>query len=339
MATHAPTSRPAPAPGPLNSICDVPGIRVGNAEDHGLLTGVTVVVPDAPAVCAVDHRGGAIGARDTVGLMAGSMGGVAHAVCLSGGSAFGLDAAGGVMHGLRADKQGFAFGGALVPLVPSAIIFDLGFGPTRDWAHPPWWDLGLTAYRAADDGFALGNAGAGLGATAGRLKGGLGTASLIRETTTVAALAVVNPVGSTVIPGTGTFWAHAREMQAEVGGQQLSQATDATILYDTLPGTPGENTTIVCVATDARLDRDQALRVAIMAQDGLAVAIRPSHAPQDGDTVFVLATGTAPAPRDWAEVSALGTMAADTVARAIMRGVYEAESLAGVPGYREVHGR
>lgn len=342
MANPGPPTGPRPGPptgprtGPSNSICDVPGIRVGNAEDHGLLTGTTVVLPENAATCAVDHRGGAIGARDTIGLMQGSIGGIAHALCLSGGSSFGLDAAGGAMHALRAAGQGLAFGGAVVPLVPSAIIFDLGFGPAPDWDHPPWWALGLAACEAASDSFALGNAGAGLGATAGALKGGLGTASLIHDGITIGALAVVNPVGDTVIPGTRTFWAWSRELNAEVGGQKAPGASPPT--YTARPGKPGENTTLVVVATDARLDRDQAQRVAIMAQDGLAHAIRPIHSPMDGDTVFVLSTGTAPAPEPWHGVSTLGTMAADTVARAIMRGVYEAEGLAGVPSYRDLPG-
>ena len=323
------------APGPLNSICDVSGIRVGNAEDHGLLTGVTVILPEKPALCAVDHRGGAVGARDTVSMMPGSVGSVAHALCLSGGSAFGLDAAGGVMHGLRAQGRGFPIAGAVVPIVPSAIIFDLAFGDQREWAHPPWWDLGLQAFEATGIEFDLGNAGAGLGATAGRLKGGLGTASLTDGTVTIGAVAVVNPVGETVMPGTDTFWGWTRELAGETGGQK--PPAHPTTPYPLPDAKPGENTTIVAVATDAQLDRDQALRVAIMAQDGLAHAIRPVHSPLDGDTVFVLSTGTAPAPEPWHGIARLGTMAADVVTRAIMRGVYEAEPLGGRPSYREAH--
>ncbi|MFK7943062.1 MAG: P1 family peptidase [Paracoccaceae bacterium] len=323
-------------PGPLNSICDVPGIEVGNAEDRDLLTGVTVILPDAPVTCAVDHRGGAIGARETVSLRPGSVGGIAHAICLSGGSAYGLDAAGGVMHGLRAMGRGFELAGAVVPIVPSTIIFDLAFGEQRDWMHPPWWDLGTKALVAASSQFSLGNAGAGLGATAGPLKGGLGSASLIHEGTTLGAIAVVNPVGSTVMPGTDTFWGWTRALEGEVGNQHSPAHMQK--LDPPTHAKPGENTTLVVVATDAKLDRDQALRVAIMAQDGLAHAIRPVHSPLDGDTVFVLSMGTAEAPNPWHGVSTLGTMAADVTARAIMRGVYEAESLAGVPSYREVHG-
>ena len=323
------------APGPLNSICDVPGVRVGNAEDRVQMTGTTVVVPEAPALCAVDHRGGAIGSRDTVAMMPGSIGGAAHAVCLSGGSAFGLDASGGVMHGLRAEGRGFEFGGKLVPIVPGAIIFDLAFGDAPDWDHPPWWELGAKAFSAAGEEFALGNAGAGLGATAGPLKGGLGTASLQHEGYTVGALAVANPVGGTVMPGTDTFWGWAREQAGELGGQTPPKG--APKLYRPRKAKPRENTTIVVVATDAKLDRDQALRVAIMAQDGLAHAIRPVHGPLDGDTVFVLSTGTGPEIDPWNGVMGLGTVAADVVARAIMRGVYEAESLGGYPSYRETH--
>ena len=323
------------APGPRNSICDVPGIRVGNAEDLELVTGTTVVLPDAPAICAVDHRGGAIGSRDTVAMMPGSVGGIAHAVCLSGGSAFGLDAAGGVMHALRAQRIGFELAGAIVPLVPSAIIFDLAFGAAPNWEHPPWWELGRQAAESAGIDFTLGNTGAGLGATAGPLKGGLGTASFQHQGYTVGAVAVANPVGGTVIPGTDTFWGWTREQSGELG-RQVAPA-EVPILFEPPQAKPGENTTLVVVATDAKLDRDQALRVAIMAQDGLAHAIRPVHSPLDGDTMFVLSTGTGPEIDPWHGISALGTVAADVTARAIMRGVYEADGLGGKPSYRETH--
>lgn len=326
-----------PSPGPLNSICDVPGFLVGHAEDSHLQTGTTVIVPGQAAVCAVDHRGGAIGSRDTVAMMPGSVGGHAHAICLSGGSAFGLDAAGGVMHGLRERRVGFEIACSVVPIVPSAIIFDLAFGGQQDWATPPWWTLGLEALNAANDQVSQGNVGAGLGATAGPLKGGVGTASMVHEDVTIGALAVVNPIGGVVMPGTHTFWAWDRVQGSEVGEQNPPSA--APTLYGTPEGGPGENTTLVVVATDAQLDRDQALRVAIMAQDGLAHAIRPVHSPLDGDTVFVLSTGSASAPEPWHGLSTLGTIAADVTARAIMRGVYEAESLAGVPSYRHQHGR
>lgn len=320
--------------GPRNSITDVPGITVGNAEDHDLVTGTTVIVPDEAAVCAVDHRGGAIGARDTITLMPGSVGGRVHAICLSGGSAFGLDAAGGVMDRLRMLRRGLEFGGAIVPIVPSAIIFDLMVGEKRDWNRPPWWELGARAFDNAGTDFALGNAGAGIGATAADLKGGLGTASFRTPDYTVGAVAVANPVGSVVIPGTETFWAWILEQQGEFGGQQ--PPTRQPEIFGAAPAgdpTPA-NTTLVVVATDAGLDRDAALRLAIMAQDGMARAIRPVHGPMDGDTVFVMSTARRPKPDPTVGLMRLGAMAADVTARAITRGVYEAESLAEYPAYR-----
>lgn len=326
------------AVGPLNSICDVPGIRVGNAEDHDLITGVTVVVPDKAAVCAVDHRGGGTGTRDTVAMMPGMLAESANAICLSGGSAYGLDAAGGVMHVLRAQRRGFEIGPEIVPLVPSAIIFDLLAGGARNWAHPPWWELGRKAAEATSTDVPLGNHGAGLGATAGRLKGGLGTASFVTQDYTVAALAVANPVGETVIDGTNCFHAWMVEQNGEFGGQSVPDVRLPNQPMATPDSTAGANTTLVVVATDAALTRDTALRVAIMAQDGMARAVRPIHSPADGDTVFVLSTCERAAPNPISGLSMLGTLAADCVARAITRGVYEAETLAGYPSYRSAHG-
>ena len=322
--------------GPRNSITDVAGITVGNAEDHGLTTGTTVIVPDEAALCAVDHRGGAIGARDTIALQPGSVGGWVHAICLSGGSAYGLDAPGGVMHALRAQGRGFEFGGALVPIVPGAIIFDLMTGENKEWDRPPWWDLGAQAFANAGPDFALGNSGAGMGATAGELKGGLGTASYSSGDYTVGAIAVSNPVGGTVIPGTNTFWAWMDEQQDEFGGQTPPAARPEALAA--VPAESPSNTTLVVVATDAELDRDTALRVAIMAQDGLVRAIRPIHTPLDGDTVFVLSTAKKPKPDPMRGLMQIGAMAAGAAARAVTRGVYEAEPLAGFPSYRQTHG-
>ena len=325
------------APGPRNAITDVPGILVGNAEDHGLVTGTTVVLPEEPAVCAVDHRGGGIGSRDTLTLAAGSVIDRIHALCLSGGSAYGLDAAGGVMHGLRAMGRGFEIGSVIVPIVPQAIIFDLMTGTERTWDHPPWWELGRKALQAAGSEFAQGNTGAGLGATAGPLKGGLGTASYRLPEYTVGALAIANPVGGCVIPGTDTFWSWMLEQGGELGSQKPPETALQNIDPTVPVASPGANTTLVVVATDATLDRNTAQRIAIMAQDGLARAIRPVHGPLDGDTVFVLSTGRAQALPTLSDVTRLGSLAADVAARAIARGVYEAESLAGFPSYRQRH--
>lgn len=325
-----------PAPGPLNSICDVPGIGVGQSEDPALLTGVSVIVPERPVICAVDHRGGGIGSRDTVVTMPGSTVETVHAICLSGGSAYGLDAAGGVMHALRSRGRGFAIGREVVPIVPTAIVFDLLTGAPKEWDHPPWWRLGLEAFEAAGTDIRLGNTGAGIGATAGAIKGGTGTASYRADGVTIGALAIVNPAGSVLVPGTRTFWGWMFEEDGELGAQQPPARPDH--LHET-PATPhaaGANTTLAVVATDAALSREQALRLAIMAQDGLARAIRPVHGPLDGDTVFALSTGAVPFSGTPADLAALGSLAADAVTRAVMRGVFEAETVAGVTAYRDL---
>ena len=326
------------APGPLNTICDVPGIRVGNAEDHALLTGVTAVVPDAPAVAAVSVAGGAPGTRGTTILGPAATMTHVHAVVLSGGSAHGLDAPGGAMDWLRGQGAGFRMGAVRVPIVPGAIIFDLMTGGPKDWEGSPWWSLGRTAAAGAGTSFALGNAGAGLGARAGGLKGGLGSASVVTARATVGALAVVNSLGSTVVPGSATFWAWAFERGGEFGGAPPPTGPLADLAFDFAPHSAGTNTTLAVIATDATLTRAEAERVATMAQDGIARAIRPAHSPLDGDTVFVLATGARPLGDPIAGTAEIGHVAADCLARAVARGVYAAEPLADVPSYRQVHG-
>lgn len=322
-------------PGPRNSITDVPGILVGNAEAPELTTGATVVIPERPAVAAVDVRGGGPGTRETDVLAGGSTVQEVHGIALSGGSAYGLDAAGGVMHWLRQQGRGFATGGTVVPIVPGAIIYDLTTGGLKDWNHPPWWQLGYQAAGAAGQVFALGNAGAGLGAKAGRLKGGLGTASVQYDGITIGALAVANPLGSVVIPGTRTFWAWPFEMEGEFGGQ-VPPAGPLTDMDHDFNFPARANTTLVVVATDAQLSRGQARRVAVMAHDGFARAIRPVHSPLDGDTVFVLSTGGHPPGDPVGDLARLGMLAADCVARAITRGVFEAKALAQWPAYRDL---
>ena len=322
-------------PGPRNSITDVPGILVGNAEAPDLVTGATAVIPERPAIAAVDVRGGAPGTRETEALAAESMVQEVHGIALSGGSAYGLDAAGGVMHWLRGQGRGFGIGGTVVPIVPGAIIFDLLTGGPKDWDHPPWWELGYQAAEAAGADFALGNAGAGLGATAGKLKGGLGTASVRWNGVTLGALAVSNPVGSVLIPGTRTFWAWPFELAGEFGGQTPPQAPPVDLDHD-FAAPAGANTTCAVIATDAQLTRAQAKRIALMAHDGFARAIRPVHTPLDGDTVFVLATGAIPLADPVGDLARLGMLAADCAARAITRGVYEAAALAGWPAYRDL---
>ncbi len=328
-------------PGPLNLITDVAGILVGNAEDARVRTGVTVVLPDAPSLAAVDVRGGAPGTRETDALDPTCLVDRVDAVVLSGGSAFGFEAGSGVTNWLAVQGRGFAVGSAIVPIVPAAILFDLLNGGAKDWGeYPPYAALGRAATIAAARSFALGNAGAGYGAKAGALKGGLGSASAIAaDGLQVGALAAVNAHGETVMPGSSSFWAWALAREGEAG-TQLPPAQALPLKEPEPPSAfPGGHTTIAVIATNAALDKAEAQSVAIMAQDGFARAIRPVHTPFDGDTVFVLATGRwrLPEPRA-AALLRVGAAAADCTARAIMRGVYEAETLGDLVSYREFFG-
>ncbi len=326
--------------GPRNSLTDVPGLTVGNAEDQAVRSGVTVVLPDRPAIAAVDVRGGGTGTRDTELLDPAATVEAVDAIVLSGGSAFGLDAAGGVMAWLAGHGRGFQVGTARVPIVPSAIVFDLLNGGDKAWGEdPPYRRLGRAAVETAGLVFGLGNAGAGLGASAGGLKGGLGSASVVHESgATVGALAVVNSLGSVVMPESGSFWAWAFERDGELGHQAPPTGDHPRDQDFPFPATAGRNTTLAVVATDATLSVAQAKRVAIMAQDGLARAIRPAHSPLDGDVLFALSTGRRALEDPVAGIAQIGLLAADCVARAIMRGVFEAESLGDLPGYRSTLG-
>lgn len=338
MAATAPAFSPQDgAPGPRNAITDVPGLRVGQAEDRSVWTGVTVILPDQPAIAACDIRGGAPGTKETDLLAPSALVARVHALCLSGGSAFGLDAASGVMDFLAAQDIGFPVGTARVPIVPAAILFDLLNGGVKDWTEPPYRALARAACAAAGLEVAQGNAGAGYGAKAGKLKGGLGTASLYTGGDWVGALVAVNPVGSVLHPGTLSFWAWPFERAGELGGQEPPLHPIAALTDWTETAVPqiGANTTLAVVATNAPLTKTDAHRMAIMAQDGLARAIRPVHTPFDGDSVFALATGdgSGVSPDRLARV---GQAAADCLARAVARGVYEAESLGAFPSYRSL---
>jgi L-aminopeptidase/D-esterase-like protein len=331
-------------PGTRNLITDVPGILVGQAEDHGAITGTTVVLAEPAAVAAVDVRGGAPGTRETELLAAEALVDRIDAVVLSGGSAFGLDAASGVMEWLAAAGRGFRVGWRprtpeiRVPIVPAAILFDLGFPGREMWsATPPHRDLGRRAVTDAGPDFALGNAGAGLGARAGSLKGGLGSASLVlTDGIAVGAIVAVNSWGSTVRPDCGRFWAAELAWPGEIGAQ--SPVPDALLDPEDFSqcgiALPGGHTTIAVVATNAALDKAGCRRLAIMAQDGLARAIRPVHTPFDGDSVFALSTAAAPLVEPAALVR-LGSAAADCLARAVMRAMVAATALNGVPNWRQ----
>jgi len=329
-----------------NLLTDIAGIRVGHAEDARLASGVTVVLFDRPAVAAADLRGGGPGTRETDMLGPASTVERIDAIVLSGGSAFGLDAAGGAQAYLRSIGRGFAIGPARVPIVPGAILFDLINGGDKDWGrYPPYRELAYAAAEQAGEEFRLGCAGAGLGATTANFKGGVGSASaLAAGGFTVAALAVVNAAGSVVIGDGPWFWAAPYERNGEFGGRGLPVPWPPGALEIRTKGTLRTNTTLVVVATDAALTKAQTMRLAVMAQDGLARAIRPVHTPLDGDIVFAAATGARPlgdpaaAAAAVATLTALGGAAADAVARAVARGVYEAAALdlpGAVPAYRQ----
>ena len=323
------------APGPTNSLTDVAGLSVGNSEDAHVRTGCTVVLCDEkPAVAAVDVRGGGPGTRETDAIGLGRLVGKADAIVLSGGSAFGLDAAGGVQGWLAAQGRGFDTGAAIVPIVPSAILYDLANGGNKDWGvTPPFRALGLAAVEAVGASFEIGTAGAAFGARAGSLQGGLGTASAFDQETgcTVGALVAVNPFGEVIAPD-GKFLSAAYERNGEFGG--LGPSLDSLPADPVFPklatgkgvGSVNFNTTLAVVGTDASLDHGQTYRVACMAQGALGRAIRPAFTPFDGDTVFALATGRA-GPADAVGLARIGTLAADCLTRAIAIGVYAARTL------------
>ena len=309
------------------------------------MTGVTVILAADRAVGAVDIRGGGPGTRETEALMPEGLNVGVDAIVLAGGSVFGLDAASAVTNALAAQGRGFRLQGAslVAPIVPAAILFDLTNGGNKNWGKdPPYRALGTSAANAASDTFSLGNAGAGYGARAGALKGGLGSASVITEDGfEIGAIAAVNAFGSAVMPGTSTLWAWPFEQAGELGHQRPPHTPLPTPgLPDDIkrPAQPAQNTTIACVAVNAALTPAQAKRIAIMAHDGMARALRPVHAPFDGDVVFVLATGARPLddPHAW-HLTRLGTLAADCLTRAIGRGVFEARSLGPWKAYRDVH--
>src|SRR5258707_8773151 len=310
--------------GPRNLITDVSGLLVGQAEDMPGITGATVVFCENPAVASVDVRGGAPGSRETELLDPAALVSRIDAIVLSGGSAFGLDAAAGVMEGLAASGRGFAVRDVRVPIVPAAILFDLAFPGRQPWSgEPPYRRLGREALARAGRDFRLGNAGAGLGAKAGRLKGGIGSASLsLGDQAMVGALVAVNSWGSAVRPDCGRLWAAEQALAGEIEPQPALPAgpLDPDDFSACAAATAGANTTIAVVATNAPLDRVGCRRLAIMAQDGVAQAIRPAHTPFDGDTVFALATGE-DGEVDPEMLARLGAAAAACLARAIMPAV------------------
>jgi L-aminopeptidase/D-esterase-like protein len=323
-------------PGTKNLITDVDGIKIGNAEDERVMTGVTAVIPDTPVVAGVDVRGGGPGTRETEALNSDCLVERVEGIVLSGGSVYGLEAASGAIMSLAKQGRGFDVRGIRVPIVPSAILFDLANAGDKNWGDlPPYRQLGMEAVENLSDDCSLGNAGAGFGAAAGKIKGGLGSASLISEDgIQVGAVFAVNPVGSVVVPGTRHFWAWPFEQGAEFGGLGAPSLKEDMPLDIPAESRLAENTTIGVVATNIALTKSEAKRVAIMAHDGLARAIRPVHTPFDGDSIFAISTEKEElsGPRPFG-VAKIGAMAADCVARSIARGVYHASSLGGLPGY------
>ena len=315
-----------------NLLTDIAGVRVGHADDASLASGVTAIVFDRPAVAAIDVRGGGPGTREDALLDLANTVERIDAIALSGGSAFGLEAGGGVQAWLAEQGRGFAVRGAVIPIVPGAIMFDLLNGGDKAWGRfAPYRDLGYAAAAAAGPDFAIGSVGAGLGATTANFKGGLGSASAVTQGgIAVAALSVVNAVGSVTVGDGPWFWAAPFEIGGEYGGRGLPPSVTADMLSLRIKGgaaaTPSENTTLVVVATDAALTKSQAKRLAMIAHTGMARAIYPVHAPLDGDVLFAAATGEKPVD-PLVGLTELGMVAANVVARAIARAVYTATAL------------
>ena len=327
-----------------NLLTDIAGLKVGNADDVKLKSGVTVILCEEPMIASGHVMGGAPGTRETDLLAPEQTVERVDAIVLSGGTVFGLDAASGVTASLADAGRGFAVGPARVPIVPAAILFDLLNGGDKNWdAEAPYRRLGQVAFNAAAGTFALGSSGAGAGATTAYLKGGLGSSSArLASGATVAALAVVNAVGSPTIGDGPHFWAAPFEIGNEFGrrGYPSPLPADASALAYKGGGVVGQNTTISVVATDARLTKMEAKRLAVMAHDGFARALWPSHTPIDGDIVFALSTGQIELGEAPSAMIELGAAGAACMARAIARGVYEAVPAEGdlVPTWREKFG-
>lgn len=324
-------------PGPKNLITDIAGLAVGHATDEKVASGVTTLLCGDAWPAAVDVRGRGPGGRETDALSPENLVGRAHAVVLAGGSVFGLGAADGVAAALSAKGIGLRLraDSPAIPIVPSAVLHDLGNGGDKNWGlDPPYRKLGLHAFAAAGADFSLGSVGAGRGAIAGLLKGGIGSASLdLTQGLYVGALTAVNSVGSALMPDGRTYWAWAFELDREFGGggppRQVMDLSDPvpeeSRLFSLGRLQADANTTLAVIACNADLSTSECKRVAIVAQDGIARAVRPAHTPFDGDTVFALASGavvlTMSEPRA-AHIARIGSAAADCLARAIARAVH-----------------
>jgi D-aminopeptidase len=327
-----------------NLITDIPGVRVGHSGDARLGSGSTAIVFEKAVIASVDVRGGGPGTRETALLdPAQTVDGI-DAIVLSGGSAFGLDAASGVQAYMREQGRGFAVREARVPIVPGAILFDLLSGGNKDWGrYPPYREFGYEAAKNAGADVALGSVGAGLGATTVNLKGGIGSASAqTRDGLLVGAIVAVNAAGSVTVGDGPQFWAAPFEQSKEFGGRGWPSLFEPDVLALRSKGAPRQNTTLAVIATDAKLSKAEAKRFAVMAQTGMSRAIYPVHTPLDGDIVFAAAVGAKPLPDPVFSLSELGMMAANVLARAIARGVYEANSLpfpGALPSWKDKFGR
>lgn len=326
-----------PQPGAKNLITDVPGFTVGHATDEKAATGVTVLRCKEPYVAAADIRGGAPGARETDVLSPENLVGRADAFVLTGGSVFGLAAADGAAATLSKAGVGLTLSGKgpAIPIVPGAVLHDLANDGDKDWGDaPPYHRLGVEAVGNAAEDFTLGSVGAGRGAMAGVVKGGVGSASITLDNgVVVGALVAANPVGSVFMPDGETFYAWPWEEGDEFGGRNPPTTRDDANPFPPLSrlgggARPGENTTLAIVAVSADLSNVEAKRVAVMAQDGIARAVRPAHTPLDGDIVFAAASGVHLLAEEGVmravAVAAIGAAAGDCLARAIARAVYEA---------------
>jgi L-aminopeptidase/D-esterase-like protein len=331
-----------PTPGRLNSITDIDGLLAGHYSDMDAACGVTVIICPEGAVAAVDIRGSAPGTRETDVLAPGCLVEKVQAIVLSGGSVYGLAAADGVTRWLAEQGWGFPLDESHVaPIVPAAVLYDLGRG--NDFVPPIDASWGRMACEAAQGGVsvAMGNVGAGTGALSGGMKGGLGCASRVMDSgITVAALAAVNSLGSAVNPATGELW----EKRLEINGEFCGLGDRQVHLPDPPEPSPGKNTIIAVVAVDAVLSRVQARKIAQMAHDGFARAVRPAHTMFDGDTVFCMATGKRDLPTPTGffasphaqAVNDLGHAGADCMARAMIHAVLSAESHGAMVAYKDL---
>ena len=318
--------------GKKNLITDVTGVLVGNSHDEIMKSGVTVFTSEKRFAAAVTVLGGAPGTRETDLLESDKLVEKIDAIVLSGGSAFGLDAATGVVDCLRKENRGYPLKDMHIPIVPSAILADLFNGGDDQWKENPYRKLGKLAFNSISNSFRIGTIGAGYGATTSNLKGGLGSASIVLGNgATVGALVAVNPSGSVVTDGSNSFWASPFEIGDEFGGKEFIPPKNIFTEYHRGDDTRKDNfsidnTTIAIVATDLELSKVELKRISVAAHDGMSRAILPSHTPYDGDLIFAVSTGRKKIKINPNDIYNIGNAAAICLSRAIARGVYEAKS-------------